>query len=140
MTGGNNGFFLEYCIESTGKAGGGLHKINSRLHIDGCEGTAHLEKHCSSFEAPGEPIGFFKAKLPADVLSDIRGGVEAAGLDDLPPRTGEGPWSSIVTLKINEGVNRIKQVFSTGDMLIMDVLGDLLDSWIHLSCGWVIIH
>ncbi len=121
-------FSLEYSSSGQRLLGENLQKYSSVLRLNNEDSMAFLEKHRSQSDQPGEPIGTFQAKIADDFLATILEEIKTTDLDNLPPRTGEGPGSTIITLKFHQGAHKVEQVFSTGDMEILETVHDLLES------------
>lgn len=121
-------FSLEYSSTGQRLLGEELHRYRSALRLSSEDRTAFLERHRSQNNQPGEPVGTFQAKIADDFLATILERVREAKLDELPSRTGDGPGSTVITLKFQQGDHRIEKVFSTGDMGILDAVQDLLDA------------
>jgi len=121
-------FSLEYSSSGQRLLGENLQKYSSVLRLNSEDCMAFLEKHRSQSDQPGESIGTFQAKIANDFLATILERIKTTNLDNLPPRTGEGPGSTIITLRFHQGAHKVEQVFSTGDMGILETVDDLLDS------------
>ena len=121
-------FFLEYSFVGQRLLGENLRKFSSVLRLTSEDRMAFLEKHRSQCDQPGEPIGTFQAKISDDFLTTILNKVKMSNLNQLPPRTGDGPGSTIVTLRFHQGDHQVEQIFSTGDMQILEAVEDLLDA------------
>jgi hypothetical protein len=121
-------FSLEYSSSGERLLGENLQKYSSVLRLNSEDCVAFLESHRSQSDEPGEPIGIFQAKIADDFLASILEKIKKTNLDKLPPRTGDGPGSTIITLKFQQGDHKIEQVFSTGDMGILETVRDLLDA------------
>ena len=125
-------YTLEYTVRAM-PGMGELQRIDTTLRIDSAKRTAWLEKHRSQSDRAGEPIGTFGGELSEKLIGDILAAVRKAKLDDLPPRSGRGPGSTIITLKFQRGGEKTEAVFSTGDMEILDALEGLLDELNQLA-------
>jgi len=121
-------FSLEYSSSGQRLLGENLQKYSSVLRLNSEDRMAFFEKHRSQSDQPGEPIGTFQAKIADDFLATILEKIKTTNLDKLPPRTGEGPGSTIITLKFHQGDHKVEQVFSTSDMGIIETAHDLLDA------------
>lgn len=121
-------FSFEYTSTGQRLLGEEMQKYHSALRLNSENRTAFLERHRSQNNQPGEPVGTFQAKIADDFLATILERVREAHLDELPSRTGDGPGSTVITLKFQQGDHRIEQVFSTGDIGILDAVHNLLDA------------
>jgi hypothetical protein len=100
----------------------GIREIETSLRIRLDSGDAFLEQHQPSSEEGGEPLGTFKALLPAELLSRLRAALSDATLWSLPPSTGGGPGSSLIRIRMSsDGVARELQVPSRD----IDALGKI---------------
>ncbi len=118
-----SGARVEYAIEGGAEIAPGIHEIETSLRIRLDLGDAFLEQHQPSSEEGGEPLGTFKALLPAELLSRLRSASSDATLWSLPPSTGGGgPGSSVIRVRMSsDGVARELQVPSRD----IDALGKI---------------
>jgi len=126
-------FLLEYLVEGQEVLGVNLRKICSRLVIRSESRQAFLEKHRSQSDRAGEPIGTFQADLSDQILASLLGNATTTIFAELPSARGEGPGSSVITLKFEQGARKITRTFSTGDMTILSVVENLLIALDQLS-------
>jgi hypothetical protein len=89
-----NGSRVEYAIEGGPEMEPGIHEIETSLRIRLDSGDAFLEQHQPSSEEGGEPLGTFKAALPAELMFRLRAALTDASLWSLPPSTAEGPGAA----------------------------------------------
>lgn len=100
----------------------GIHEIETSLRIRLDSGDAFLEQHQPSSEEGGEPLGTFRARLPAELLSRLRSASSDATPWSLPPSTVGGPGSSLIRIRMSsDGVGRELQVPSCD----IDALGKI---------------
>jgi hypothetical protein len=117
-----NGARVEYAIEGGVEMAPGIHEIETSLRIRLDSGDAFLEQHQPSSEEGGEPLGTFKALLPAELLSRLRSALTDATLWSLPRSTAGGPGSSLIRIRMaSDGVARELQVPSRD----IDTLGKI---------------
>jgi hypothetical protein len=125
-----NGARIEYAIEGGSEMDPGIHEIETSLRIRLDSGDAFLEQHQPSSEEGGEPLGTFKALLPAELMSRLRAALSDATLWSLPSSTGGGPGSSLIRIRMStDGVARELQVPSrdTGALGKIDPVLEILN-------------
>jgi len=117
-------FVFEYSSVGGPELGQGIHERESHLRLNSADQSAFLEKHRSDSDAPGEAIGTFRARLPADAFARVRNLVTTTQLAQLKAPNRGGPGSSLITLRYEEGDTKIEKSFTSFDTgLIAQVQG-----------------
>lgn len=108
-------FILVYRVNGGPMLGEDLAEFQSILRLDSASCVASHEFHRSSADKPGQPIGTFRTRLDDAVFREVQKLVDAARLDHLPPPTGGGPGTSLLTLEYRRGHTEIKRTFPSRD-------------------------
>ena len=132
-------FVLEYSAEADEALGLGVRRISSKLIIRSDFRQAFLEKHRSQSDRAGEPIGTFQADMSDQALSNILVKANAMIVPEQPPAKGEGPGSTVITIRFEEGARKITRIFTSGDMSILSAVEGLIND-LDLLSGQVERH
>jgi hypothetical protein len=119
-------FVLEYSTEGQRPLGQGLRKISSKLVIRSDRREGVLEKHRSQSDQAGEPIGTFRGEMSQEMLAAVLDKAKGTMLGKLPARGG-GPGTTVITLSFEQGQQKARHVFNTGDMAVLQAFRGLLE-------------
>lgn len=124
---------VEYAIEGGPEMDRGLHEIETSLRIRLDSGDAFLEDHQPTSDEGGEPVGTFKAPLPAELLSRLRVALRDPTVWSLPPSTKRGFGDSLIRVRmVSNGVQHELEV-SSGDIDALKKVERLLEILDHAA-------
>lgn len=119
-------FILKYREAGGPELGKDLQEYQCVLELDRKTGTVYLETCRSASDAPGEPIGTFRAPLSDELFKQIFNIVHSVGLADLPPPTQGRMATSVMTLTFEYGQTAVEKVFTDEDADLLERLDPLL--------------
>ncbi len=119
---GVSGFTLDYSSVGGPELGAGVHERESHLRLDSGKQEAVLERHRSESDSGGEPIGTFRAQLPADAFSSVLEYANKERLAELPKSTGGGPGKSAMTVRLEQQNSVVTKTLTSGDIPLLGQL------------------
>jgi hypothetical protein len=105
---------------------GDLRESEILLTVDLVTGAGALTQHQPSSDNEEEPLGTFRAVLPADLLAEIQAQLASFSRHPIVPGPLDGPGRSDVIVRAKRPGHDLKIGISTGDMKNLDRLSPLL--------------
>jgi hypothetical protein len=119
-------YTLEFCTLAGPQFDNGVHERHSCITLNSRDRTAAHDKHRSQSDEAGEPIGEFRAILPAETFDTVLRLVRSERLADLPAPSRMGPGVSLMTLAFRQGATTIEKTITSREMASIEKIDGLI--------------